>query len=175
MSGPPGAGDTTTARILAKKLNYFLLEIGEVGKHIAQEQGYNIAEFWEQIKKHPDKLRDFNETIDKKQTEIVKSERNVIVNSKLGAYKLNADLKIFINAPLQVRAERVAEREDIPLNEARERITKREKSEKEEWLKLYGIDMGNLSVYDLVINSGKLTAEDTADIILEYLQKIKAY
>lgn len=74
-------------------------------------------------------------------------------------------------APLDVRAKRIASRDHISEDEAIIQIIKRERSHRERFLRYYGIDILDLSVFDLVINTSYLLPEDVADIILGVISR----
>lgn len=65
----------------------------------------------------------------------------------------DADLKIWLDAPIMERARRVARREGISVEEAFVSIAEREKGNKKRYLNLYGIDIDDKSIYDLIINT----------------------
>ena len=74
-------------------------------------------------------------------------------------------LKIRINADIKDRVNILKEREEIANKEALRRIRDIDKQRKK-WSKhLYGIDTWNSSLYDLVIQIGKITVDEAVDVI----------
>jgi len=74
-------------------------------------------------------------------------------------------LKVRINAEMEDRVRILREREEISGKEALRRIKNLDKQRKK-WSKhLYGIDTVDSSLYDLVIQIGKIKVEDAVDII----------
>jgi len=166
ISGPPGSGKSTLAKLLSKRDCFKLISIGEIFREMARERGMSLEEFSERA------LRDLriDEELDRKQKEIVESlrdkEENLVVDSRLGGWILeDADLKVYLHAPLEVRGRRVSERDGIPLEEAIERIRKRECMERERYMRAYGIDLEDIAPYDLIINSEKWEPEGLLKII----------
>jgi len=67
---------------------------------------------------------------------------------------------VLINAPLEVRAQRIAQREKKPVAEARREIVAREESERIRYKQIYGIDLRDTSVFDFVIDSADKTPDE---------------
>jgi len=85
----------------------------------------DILEFSRYAEENPKVDRE----IDRKQKELC-SRGNAVVDGRLSAYMLDADLRIWLDAPLEVRAKRVAMREKISEARAKKDIMRREESEK---------------------------------------------
>ena len=64
-------------------------------------------------------------------------------------------LKVWIKAPVNVRVKRISGREDAPVDIMLDETIKREASEAVRYKEIYEIDIDNMSIYDLVIDSGK--------------------
>jgi predicted cytidylate kinase len=79
---------------------------------------------------------------------------------------LNA-FKVWIDAPLDVRVSRIAGREGKDLDQVRNEILERERSERTRYEKIYQIDLADLAIYDLVIDSRDITPEKVVGIIRE--------
>ena len=74
-------------------------------------------------------------------------------------------LKVRINADIEDRVHILREQEEITNKEALRRIKDIDKQRKK-WSKyLYGIDSWNSSLYDLVIQIGKIKVDDAVDVI----------
>ena len=144
IGGLPGAGSTTVVEALAKKLKYKTVKVGELWRRIAAEEGISGDEaekFWKEGAKDPAELKRLHNSLDKMQKDLARKEKNTIFNGKLSGFQIPwADLKIFLVAPLDVRAERTAKREDISAERAAKGIREREEYERKEWKKIYGFD-----------------------------------
>lgn len=170
IGGSPGAGTTAVSRLLAEKLGYKLVTIGELHKKIAGEKGFSTQKFhesWEQDVKDWDAFSDFHKKLDAEQKRIAKEDGDIVFNSKLGAFQIpEADLKVFLRASLETRAQRFAQREGVSQEEALKSIQSRETLERSEWKKLYGFDyIADYDVYDLIINTDNLGIEQIVEII----------
>jgi cytidylate kinase len=77
----------------------------------------------------------------------------------------HADLRYWLDAPLDVRAARIADREDTPVERAREETATREDSEAGRYRDYYGIDIDNLTIYDLVLNTARWGPAGVVDLL----------
>ncbi len=168
ISGEPGAGSTTISKMLAKELGLKLVTVGELHKKIAKEKGLTVEEHWKRIRQDKQKLKEFHQKLDELQKKEAE-KGNVIINGKLSAFQIkNADLKILLTAELKERAKRVAKREKINVEEALKRIKEREEIERKEFKELYGIDyVKDKELYDMIIDTTKLTPEEITKVIKE--------
>ena len=170
ISGPPGAGTTTVSKLLAEKLGYKIITVGEIYKKLAEEKGIKreqIHKMWEIHAKNPAEEKRFHEELDRMQKEIAKKEKKAIFNGKLSAFQIPwADLKILLKASLEIRAKRIAGREGITEKKAAESVKEREMFERTEWKKIYGIDyVKDNEIYDVILNTDYWNAKEVAEII----------
>lgn len=161
ISGLPGSGTTTVSRILSEKYGLEMISAGEVFRSLAKEYGMTLAEFGE--------LAESDDSIDLKidelQREIANTRDNIILEGRLAGHMADKALKVWIKAPVEVRVSRIAGRESGTFGEKLEETKEREASEAIRYSTIYGIDIGDLSIYDLVINSEKWDQFRIADII----------
>ena len=69
------------------------------------------------------------------------------------------------NAPLAVRAKRIAGREGTTVEEAKREIMARERSEGIRYKSIYGIDLGDTRIFDLMIDSRDRTPDEIVTLI----------
>lgn len=97
--------------------------------------------------------------------------RDVLVESRLAGWIARneglAALSVYLVCDDEVRAGRVAEREGIDVPQALAENAEREKVERQRYLALYGLDVDDLTIYDLVLDSGALSPHELADRIVE--------
>ncbi len=163
ISGPPGSGKSTLSKILASRLNMELVSVGDIFRKMANDRCMSLEEFG-MLAKSDERI---DRELDEEQKKIAREKENIILEGRLSGFLVNADLKVWLKAPLEIRAERIAEREKKPVSVAMKEASEREECEKDRYLKYYCIDIRDLSVYDLVIDSSKLKPEDISEIVLK--------
>jgi cytidylate kinase len=170
ISGLPGSGTTTVAKLLSTELSMELISAGEMFRQIANEKELQL----EQFAKLAENSDDFDRQIDKKQGEEAMKRGNVIVEGRLsGFFVSDADLKIWLKAPVEVRARRIAAREGIAYEEALSSMKNREQSENTRYEKYYGINLDDLSIYDLVIDSSRWSERDVVEMIKAAVEGVR--
>lgn len=97
---------------------------------------------------------------------------NVIILGRGAVYILPPDcaVRVRLVAPLELRARRVAEREKIALNKAQRRVEQIDAGRAAFIRAAFGKDVNAAEDYDLVLNTGDLSLEAAAEIVLAKLQ-----
>jgi len=162
VSGPPGSGTTTLARFLAERHHFELISAGEVFRDLAGERQLSVAEFGELAEKDVT----IDALIDVRQKETAKQKDNIVVEGRLSGWMVEeADLRIWLTAPIACRAKRIATRDGMDEYTAREVTLAREESERKRYRNYYKIEIGDLSPYHLVMNSELWSPEALAAIV----------
>jgi cytidylate kinase len=165
VSGLPGSGTSTISRLLAEYYELELISSGEVFRRIAKEKGVSLSEFGAMAEKDPS----IDLAIDKNQRDIVRSQDNLVLESRLAGHMASGVpnvLKIWVKAPLPVRVKRIQKREkSASFDEEYKKTVLREKSEALRYVNYYNIDIGDLSIYDMVIDSEKWNQYQILDIL----------
>jgi len=169
VSGLPGSGTTSLAGYLAGKHGLRLISAGEVFRHLAEERDMNLQAFGALAETDPsiDKL------IDARQKEIGEQQDGIVIEGRLSGWMIeNADLRIWLTAPLDCRAERISGRDMMEREESMDVTKERQASERIRYLDYYRIDISDLSPYDLVLSSEKWKVEGLGAIVdtaIQYL------
>jgi cytidylate kinase len=163
ISGPPGSGKTTVAKILSEKLRIRLISAGEVFRRLAFEKGMSLEDFSRFAESNPE----IDILVDKIQREMAERERDAIVEGRLSGWMIkDADLRVYLFADPEVRYSRISKREGKDVSIVRGETKLREEIEKRRYQKFYNIDIDDWRIYDLVINSNRISAEKIAEIII---------
>jgi cytidylate kinase len=163
VSGLPGSGTTSLARHLATAHCFSLISAGEVFRQMAAEQGMDLAEFGRFAESNPAIDRE----IDARQKEIAEQRDDIVVEGRLsGWFVQNADLKVWLFAPIDCRVSRILDRDAVESMETARALTlEREASEAHRYREYYNIDIDDPSPYHLAINSGRFGVVDLASIV----------
>lgn len=168
IGGPAGSGTSTTSHILSEKTGIPVISAGDIFRQMAAERGMDIIQF----SKFAEGNIEIDQEIDQRQAKIAAESGDLIVEGRISAYFVDADLKVWCNAPLNVRTQRISQRENKSLEMAREEIITREASEAQRYLEIHQIDINNMDVYDIVINTHAFKADSVAQIILKVTEVI---
>lgn len=181
VSGRIGTGKTTLAQHLAKALGWNVLDGGKLFRKISSEMGVHIKD----TQKRPD---DFDIAYEKKIQKLLKEESGHVVQSHLAGFDaqgIKGVYKILVvcknekgKDKTSVRIDRLMNRDNIGLKEAKEEITQREKQNLEKFRRLYAKNDKNWvywddKYYDLVVNTYSLSQKETLDFVLKNILRKK--
>ncbi len=76
-----------------------------------------------------------------------------------------ADFRVFLKASPETRARRMARREGLDIKKAAKELVERDEQDIANYRRIYGIDMNDLSIYDLVLDTDRLAEGEVVDII----------
>ncbi len=163
ISGPPGSGKSTVAKEVARKLGLRYLSAGKIFREMAKELNVDVIQLNEEAVRNPQ----IDLEIDRRTLEEAK-RGNVVIEGHLTAWiaRPYADLCVYLTAPLKVRAERIAKREGKEIEKVLKEMTLREELHMMRFKMLYGIDIRDLSPFDLVVNTENVEPEKIVKMIL---------
>jgi cytidylate kinase len=179
ISGIPGSGKTTVATILSEKLGFKHYYMGGIRRNVAKERGMTVDEFNKLGEKDPSTDR----LVDDELVRLGKEEDNFIAEGRTAAYFIPNSIKVFLDVDLRVGAERILkdlmhkktkeqrnEAEGKNIDEQVVLLNKRTKSDKKRYLKYYKVDMFDKKMYDLWIDTTKLSPQEVVERILEFIE-----
>ncbi|MBI3981134.1 cytidylate kinase family protein [Candidatus Microgenomates bacterium] len=166
VSGLICTGTTTLSKLLAEKLGWERHSTGELQREYSKKNKIPL-EFASQ---RPDQ---YERGLDAMVYDMLKNQRNKIIEGWLTGY-LARDLpdvfKILLVCNEALRIDRLVNRENLPVEEAKELLETREKENLEKWTRLYGNDFWNPAKYDLVIDTYANSKEEALNKTLKALQ-----
>src|ERR671937_857749 len=182
ISRHPGSLGDTTARALAERLAYRLVERGELvqlaerigGSDVAWDRAPEMRErsptFWERLN---EERRRYASVLRRAMTQLAEEDDVVIVGLGGGQLLkgLGNVLRLQIIAPMDVRIERVMERgfDDVPgpmsRDRARDVIRSTDREAGGYMRYLFNIDWLEPQHWDLVINTGRFGVNETVGIV----------
>ncbi len=168
ISGPPGSGTTTVARKVSEMLGYTMISAGEVFRRLAKEKDMSLEEFGRYAEANPE----IDNLIDRTQREEALKHENAVVEGRLSGWMVPAELKVWIYCDREIRIQRIAKREKKSVEDVRKITIEREEIEKRRYMKIYGIDIEDRSLYHLMINSARFSADEIASIIVRAVEMI---
>ena len=169
ISGPPGSGKSTLSKTIAEHFNLKLVSSGDVFRAMAAERGVSLEEFGRIAEADPA----IDNEIDKRQVEMSNTGGDFLFEGRLSGMLNDADLKIMLKTDVKIRARRIAEREDISIEQALRETIERQESEAKRYKKYYDIDITDLILYDLVLESSVWDKEATAKVAITAIESMK--
>ncbi len=161
IAGHHGSGRSTHARLLAESLGLRYISSGMIFRNRAEELGVTL----EQMNKIASEEPDFDKWLDE-QTKIESRKKGLVVDANLSAWMAeDPDIKIFVTCPYEERVKRIASREDREYDEVDHETRVREELEQQRYQEYYGVDITDLSIYDVILNTNLFSIEATARIL----------
>lgn len=169
------SGKGTVSKLLAEKLWYEIVSIGDMKRKLAAEMGINIIEF-NKMGDNPENAKEFDLKYEEFQKNLNLND-NIILDSRLGFYAQPKAFKILLDVDEKIAGERIfkAKRKTDKnttkkhaINEAKDRNS----SDEARYQKLYNINLWDPNNYNLVIDTSERTPEEVLEIILD---EFKAY
>ena len=160
ISGKSGCGNSTVSRITAEKLG--LRMINYTFRTLAEEKDMDFAELCRLAETDPS----WDYQVDQKQVTLADGG-DCILGSRLAVWLIkDAALKVFLDAPHEVRARRIQKREGGSYEEVSQKTLQRDLRDHQRYLKLYNIDNEKYDFVDLIIDTSIYTPEEIADQII---------
>lgn len=183
-----GGGGRGVAYELGKKLNISVYD-REIISQAAKDSGFSAEFFKERDEKRG--FFSFTEIFGFGDTENYMSDRGIfklqsqtiekiaeqgsaIIVGRCADYILRENentLNVFLTSPLEVRAERIASRQGMSLEEAKAKAQEKDKKRAEYYNYYTFGEWGVAGNYDLCIDSSILGIEGTADFIIDFARK----
>lgn len=174
ISGFPGTGTTTVGEILAKHYGMEYISGGAIFRSLAEEEGVSLAEFG--------KMAECDITVDKmiddRHRKISEERDNIILEGRLAGIMANPPrsvktIRIWLKAPLETRVRRIMSREGTSsFRYEFNKTMEREECEQNRYKMYYDIDVNDLSVYDIIIDTGRWDQLKVAEILINAIDCI---
>ena len=150
-----------------------MISPGRSSAELAQEHNLGLAEFGRLAQENPA----FDKMIDARQKEIAEQRDDIIVEGRLSGWMVpGANLKIWLFAPIGCRIKRIVLRDQITDEKTAERITiEREECEAGRYHSYYNIDINDLSIYHIILNSEHWSVEGLGSIIDSAITRLNHY
>jgi cytidylate kinase len=138
---------------------------GEVFRAMAAEHRMTLRDFGRYAAERPE----VDVELDRRLAAAARTS-DLVIESRLAGWVLtNEDLdglRVWLHSDDKVRAERVAARERVSIEQALADNAEREAVEHDRYLAVYGIELADLSIYDLVLDTGVLGPSEVVDRIV---------
>ena len=162
VSGPPGCGATTLCERLADAMGCPYVSGGDIFRELAEDRDMSLT----QLTAKADESDEIDRALDQRLQQIAEkwgtANKPFILESRLAGWLAGdrADLRIWLDAPEDVRLERIDGRAET---EAEMRV--REVSEAGRYQSYYEIDIADRTFYDLDINTARWSKQGVFSIV----------
>ena len=167
VSGLHGSGRSTHAKRLAETFGLRYVSSGTIFRQMAEERGLSL----EEMSKLTDEDPEFDKLIDERAKEEASKGGMVLDATLAGWMAEEADLKIYLMTPPEARVNRIAEREDMSLEDVERETQVRAESERLRFIEYYDIDITDLSIYDVILNTDLYEPDGTARILKSVVEE----
>lgn len=162
VSGPPGCGATSLCSRLAEALDCPYVSGGEIFRELAEEQGMGLTE----LSAKAQESDEIDHELDRRLRSIAEkwgaSNKPFVLESRLAGWLAGerADLRIYLNAPEEVRKARISGREETAAE-----MSVREVNEAGRYESYYDIDLDNRTFYDMHINTARWSQDGVFKVV----------
>lgn len=178
IAGGLGSGKSTTASIVAEKLNYPHYSGGDFMRDMATKRAVSLEELGALAKTDSE----IDKEIDAIQKKFMDENESFVIDSRLGWYFAPKSFKVFLSLDADTAAERVLadlqnhashrsnELSQIPqtVAEVKAKQMQRVLSEKDRYNKYYGIeDHYDPKNFDLIVDTKENNPNQVAELIIE--------
>lgn len=181
ISGLPGSGKSTIAKMLAEKLGFERFYMGAIMRQIADDKGITLLD----LMKRAETDSSIDEDVDKYVTDLGKQKDDFIIESRTAFYFIPQSFKVFVKVDFDEAAKRIwkdlqkntddrkTEERAKSVEELIEKLKERNEVDIARYQKYYGFDFTNESNYDFVINSTNLPPEEVFERVLSKVERFK--
>lgn len=174
ISGKPGAGKSTVAKVLAEKLGLKHFYMGGIIRSMAKEKGMTLQEFYANS-------TDVDKLVDDYLTNLGKAHDNFLVESRTAFHFIPHSIKVYLDVDLEEGAKRIFEesknknerneKKYKDVEEAKRSVEKRLETEKEHYSSLYNFDAHDKNHFDYILDTTDLTIEEVREKLLNFLRQ----
>lgn len=172
VAGRPGSGKSTTAKALSGKLSYEHFSSGDLFRMLGKERGLDLL----QANLSAEQNAEIDHLVDSKLRDIGSRDDNKVIDSRLAWHWMPRSFKVFLSLDLRIAAQRILDgMDDARLKsehihrdpeEYARILQQRLDSEARRYKSLYEVNPYDVTNYDLVVDTGKYSVEQTVEQIL---------
>ncbi|MDH5431601.1 MAG: cytidylate kinase family protein [Nitrosopumilus sp.] len=179
ISGPPAVGKTTVAKGLAEEFQLQYLSGGDVLKEMASGHGFDSSgdDWWDtedgmKFLNQREQNSEFDKKLDKKLIALFEKGGMVITSYTL-PWLIQDGIRIWLEGSHESSTKRMQSRDSMSSEDAYEITKERFDKNKALYKKIYNFDFGeDKSVFDVIINTDHLTAQQVIDVTKETVRKL---
>jgi cytidylate kinase len=162
VSGPPGCGATTLCTQLADAIGCPYISGGDIFRDLADKRGLTLTQLTAKAQESDELDRALDERIQNIAEKWGTANKPCVLESRLAGWIAGsrADLRIWLDAPVEVRKERVSDREETVAE-----MQVREFSEAQRFDSYYEVDLNDREFYDIHLNTARWSKRSVFAIV----------
>lgn len=167
LAGDLGSGKSTVSKILIDTLGAEYYSTGQIVRAIAKKHGMSVVELNVYMETHPE----IDHEIDDGLKALSELDKFLIIDSRMAWHFTQGTFKVYLSTDIETSAIRImsANRDGehaMTLDETVKDTRARRSSEKKRYMEQYGVDIKDLSNYDLVLDTTYATPAEVADCLI---------
>lgn len=167
LTGDLGSGKSTVSKIISEKYGCEIYSTGKICRAIAASKGINdIKEMNLYMATHPE----IDKEIDDGLVALSDKKGNLIVDSRMAWHFTKPTFKVYLSAAIDVAAERIFKdnrsgESYASVEEMKKSNIERKSSENSRYFEMYGVNIYDMTNYDLIVDTTAMSANEAAEII----------
>lgn len=173
IAGRPGSGKSSTAKLVAKKLNFSHFSSGDLFRQIGREMGLDVV----QVNLSAEQNKEIDERVDGRLRQIGETEDRMVIDSRTAWHWIPSSFKVFLDLDLETAAHRiineltderkVSETVAAHPDEYAALLRHRLELEARRYKAIYDINPYDVRNYDLVIDTATHDLQQTVSVVVD--------
>ena len=175
LAGDLGSGKSTVSEILVDRLGAEYYSTGAIVRSVAQKRGMTVVELNKYMETHPELDHEIDDGIAK----LSEVDKLLIIDSRMAWHFTKGTFKVYLTVDIETSALRIMNanrcgEHAATLEETISQTRARRESEKKRYFEQYGVDIKDLTNYDLVVDTTVATPAEVAECIIDGFLKWQA-
>ena len=172
LAGDLGSGKSTVSAILIERMGAEYYSTGAIVRDIAAKRGMSVVELNVYMETHPE----IDHEIDDGLCALADVDKLLIIDSRLAWHFTPGTFKVYLSTDIETSALRImcANRcgeHASSLEDTIKDTRSRRNSEKKRYMEQYGLNIKDLSNYDLIVDTTNATPDEVADAIMAAFER----
>lgn len=177
LAGHHGAGKSTLSKGLVEYYGLKSYSAGGMMRELAMERGISLLDLGREAEKDGGEI---DRLLDARSVELGKKEDQFIIDGRLAFHFIPNSFKIFLTVPPEEAARRIYHDETragveshVSIEDTIQNIRTRRESENLRYREYYGLDIYDMALYDLVIDTTGMRIHDVLEKTIEAIEAHK--
>lgn len=174
LAGDLGSGKSTVSKILIPRLGAEYYSTGAIVRAIAEERGMTVVELNRYMEDHPE----IDHEIDDGVARLADLDKPLIIDSRMAWHFTKGTFKVYLSTDIETSALRIMGANRVgehsgTLEDTIADTKARRESEIKRYFEQYGVNIKDLSNYDLIVDTSFASPEEIAECIISSFEKWK--